>query len=160
MNNLRIKRIHIYEIKNLLIVARILNLCGRDMAKKYDLHHWDNHMIKSSIIVFLCVLRNQIYLVFDGKKPISTFQIKKKRDALFFEKLAVIPEASGKGYGSYCMKMIENQAKKMGCHKICMEVYDQSKHAIEFYKHNGYSRVGKTETLKYTDLIMEKIVKL
>lgn len=160
MDELKLKRVHIYELNNLLAVARILNRCGKNMSKKYDLHHWDNPMIKSCIIVLLCMLKNQIYLVRDGKKAVATFQIKKLDDALFFEKLAVIPETSGKGYGSYCMKLIEKQAKKLGYHKVCMEVYDQSKHAIEFYEHKGYSKVGETGTLKYTDLIMEKTVKL
>lgn len=158
MDELKLKRVPIYELKNLLYVARILNLCGKDMAKKYNLHHWDNPMIKSCIIVLLCMLKNQIYLVLDNKNPVATFQVKKLDDALFFEKLAVIPEASGKGYGSYCMKLIEKQAKQIGFHKMRMEVYDKSKHAIEFYEHKGYSKVGETGTLKYIDLIMEKIV--
>lgn len=160
MGELKLKRVHLYEVKNLLFVARTLNRCGKDMAKKYDLHHWDNIMIKSCIIVLLCMFKNQIYLVLDNNNPVATFQVKKLEDTLFFEKLAVDPEISGKGYGSNCMKLIERQAKKMECHKIRMEVYDKSKHAIEFYEHKGYVKVGETGTLKYTDLIMEKIVKL
>lgn len=159
MDELKLKRVHICEVSNLLSVARILNLCGRDMAKKYDLHHWDNPMLKSCIIVLLCMLKNQVYLMLDNKNPVATFQVKKKKDTLFFEKLAVNPEVSGNGYGSYCMKLIERQAKKMECHKVRMEVYVKSKHAIEFYEHKGYSKVGETGTLKYTDLIMEKTVK-
>ena len=95
----------------------------------------------------------------DNKNPVATFQFKKMKDTLFFEKLAVNPEVSGKGYGSYCMKLIESQAKRMECHKVRMEVYDKSKHAVEFYEHKGYSKVGETGTLKYNDLIMEKTVK-
>lgn len=159
MDELKLKRVQIYELKNLLSVARILNCCGKDMARKYDLHHWDNPMIKSCIIVLLCMFKNQVYLVLDNKNPVATFQIKKLDDAIFFEKLAVNPEVSGKGYGSHCMKLIESQAKKMRCHKVRMEVYDKGKHAIEFYEHKGYSKVGKAYTLKYTDLIMEKTVK-
>ena len=41
-----------------------------------------------------------------------------------------------------------------------MEVYNKSNHAIKFYEHNGYLKVGETGTLKYTDLIMEKLIKL
>lgn len=49
-------------------------------------------------------------------------------------------------------------AKKLDCEKIQMEVYDQSRYAIEFYQKKGYVQVGTTDTRKYTDLIMEKIV--
>lgn len=155
---MKIKRVHIYEVKKALTVAQILYRCGKDMANRYSLHHWDNPMIKSCVIVFLCLLKNQIYLVMDSGNAIATFQLKKLEDTLFFEKLAVIPEEAGKGYGSYCMKLIEAKAKKMGCGKVRMEVYDKSKHAIAFYMCKGYSQVGEIDTIKYTDLIMEKIV--
>lgn len=156
--DLNIKRVHIYEVKQALAVAKILNCCGKDMVNKYGLHHWDNPMIKSCVIVLLCLLKNQTYLVLNGKNPVATFQLKKLEDALFFEKLAVVPEAANKGYGSYCMKLIEKRAKKLDFEKVRMEVYNQSKHAIEFYIHKGYSQVGEAGTLKYTDLVMEKTV--
>lgn len=155
---LNIIRVHLYEVKKAFVVAKILNRCGKDMANKYGLHHWDNPMIKSCVIVSLCLLKNQIYLVHDDMNPVATFQIKELDDVLFFEKLAVVPEAAGKGYGSHCMKLIEKRAKRLGLKKVRMEVYDQSKHAIEFYKHKGYSQVSETGTLKYTDLVMEKAV--
>ena len=156
MNKVTVQKLHKYELNRLLPVAKILNRCGKDMAKKYGLHHWDNSRIKSCIIVLLCVLKNEIYLVLDGEEPIATFQTKKIGDVLFFEKLAVIPEVSGNGYGSHCIKLIEEQARKLGCHHVRMEVYEQSKHAIEFYIHKGYSKVGVTGTLRYTNLVMEK----
>ena len=155
---LKIIRVHLHQMKKAFTVAKILNRCGKDMSNKYGLHHWDNPMIKSCVIVFLCLLKNQIYLVLDAGTPVATFQIKELNDALFFEKLAVVPNVSGKGYGSYCMKLIEKRAIKVGLKKVRMEVYDQSEHAIEFYKHKGYSQVGETGTLKYTDLVMEKVV--
>ena len=156
MDKITVQKLHKYELNHFLSVAKILNRCGKDMAEKYGLHHWDNSMIKSCIIVLLCAMKNKIYLVLDGKKKIATFQTKKIGGVLFFEKLAVIPEVSGKGYGSQCLKLIESQAKELGCHQVCMEVYDQSEHAINFYTHKGYTRVGETGTLRYTNLVMEK----
>lgn len=156
--NLNVERILPYNIKKALFLAKILNDCGRDMAQKYGLHHWDNSMIKSCLIVGIGLLKNRVYLVSEGKNPVATFQVKKTDNALFFEKLAVSPEVSGKGYGSYCMRLIEKMATKLGCERVQMEVYDQSRHAIEFYQKRGYLQVGKTGTRKYTDLVMEKIV--
>lgn len=158
MSDLKAGRIFPWNIKKSLLLAKILNQCGKDMAQKYNLHHWDNSMVKSCVIVGLCFLKNHVYLVLEGKNPVATFQIKKKDRALFFEKLAVNPEVSGRGYGSYCMRRIEKMAKKLDCEKIQMEVYDQSRYAIEFYQKKGYVQVGTTDTRKYTDLIMEKIV--
>lgn len=158
ISELKVKRIFPWDIKKSLLSAKILNKCGKDMAQKYNLHHWDNSMVKSCVIVELCLLKNQVYLVLEGKNPVATFQIKKKGRVLFFEKLAVSPKASGRGYGSYCVRRIEKMAKKLDCEKVQMEVYSLSRHAIEFYQKKGYKQVGKTDTRKYMDLVMEKIV--
>ena len=96
MDKITVQKLHKYELNHFLSVAKILNRCGKDMAEKYGLHHWDNSMIKSCIIVLLCAMKNKIYLVLDGKKTVATFQTKKIGGVLFFEKLAVIPEVSGK----------------------------------------------------------------
>lgn len=155
---LKTKRVFLYEVKKILNIAEILHSCGQDMAKRYGLHHWDNSMIKTYIILVFCLLKNQVYLVLDDNNLVATFQIKKMDDVLFFEKLAVIPMESGKGYGSYCMELIETKARELDCKKVRMEVYDQSQHAIEFYVAKGYMQVGEANTLKYTDIVMEKIV--
>lgn len=144
------------DISKLNAVAFILNTCGKDMAKKYNLHHWDNPLIKTLMIVGLCDLKNEIYLLYDGNKPVATFMTKRNQDELHFEKLATLPSESGKGIGSYCMSKIEELAKDAGCKKVVMEVYEPSQHAISFYEHKGYTVVGMTDTLKYKEVKMEK----
>lgn len=155
-NKLRVKRVQPYHIKNMVEISKILNYCGKDMARKYGLNHWNNPMIKSLIIVYLCVLKNRIYLVLEKNKPVATYQIRVQGQEMFFEKLAVLPSSEGKGYGAYCMKLIEQQAIKLGLNKVKMEVYDKSKNAIGFYVHQGYKKVAENKTLKYTDIVMEK----
>ena len=151
-----IEKVHFYNIKSFFEITKILNECGKDMARKYNLHHWENPMLKTMIIVVLCLLKNKVYLVkYDGLAE-ATFQLKSGEDELFFEKLAVNPISGNKGYGSFCMKAIEKKAEQLGKHKVRMEVYDQSQHAIDFYLAKGYSKVGETHTLKYNSLIMEK----
>lgn len=58
MSDLKAGRIFPWNIKKSLLLAKILNQCGKDMAQKYNLHHWDNSMVKSCVIVGLCFLRN------------------------------------------------------------------------------------------------------
>ena len=149
-------RVHWYNIGKICSVAKILNECGKDMGLKYNLHHWDNLYLKSLLIVLLCIMKNEIYVVSDGKKDIATFQVKCMGNALHFEKLGVRPAAAGAGYGSYCMNLIENMAKKKTINKVKMEVYDKSNHAIQFYEKRGYRKIGTDGTLKYTELVMEK----
>ena len=151
-----LKKIGKLDIPKLYAVARILNACGKNMAKKYDLHHWDNPYIKTLIIVGLCDLQNNTYLLYDASKPVATFMTKRSGDELHFEKLGTLPSESGKGIGSHCMKKIEELAQEAGCKIVVMEVYEPSQHAISFYEHKGYTVVGMTDTLKYKEVKMEK----
>ena len=45
-----LKKIEKLNISGVHKVASILNACGKDMALKYDLHHWDNPYLKSFLI--------------------------------------------------------------------------------------------------------------
>lgn len=140
----------------MMAVAKILNSCGKDMATKYNLHHWDNSFIKSFAIVCFCSLKNEVYLVDCDSKHVATFMIHTNKSSLHFEKLGTLPSESGKGIGSFCLMRIEELALKAGCKRIFMEVYEPSQHAISFYEHNGYSVVDRKDSLKYCELVMEK----
>lgn len=155
---LRLKKIRKYDIFGLSTTAGILHDCGRDMAERYQLYHWKNAYIKSFLIVILCALKNQIYLVYDVNSAVAAFMTRKQGQVLHFEKLATVPSRSGKGIGSFCMTKIEEIARKQDCTKITMEVYESSRHAISFYEHKGYAVTGATETLKYKEIIMEKSI--
>lgn len=98
-NYLQVKRVYPYHIKNMVNISKILNCCGKDMAMKYGLNHWNNPLIKSLVIVCLCALKNKMYLVLEKNKPVATYSMRIQDKALFFEKLAVLPCAEGKGWG-------------------------------------------------------------
>lgn len=144
------------DINKLNKVAIILNACGKDMASKYDLHHWDNTYIKTFAIVGLCALKNDVYLLYEEDKPVATFMTKKNGESLHFEKLGTLPSESGKGIGSVCLGHIERIALETNCKSVEMEVYSPSEHAISFYEHRGYKVTGMTDTLKYKEVKMEK----
>ncbi len=149
-------KLKIWDISGLLKVCDILYKCGKDMALKYDLHHWDNPRIKNWVIVILCALKNNIYLVCDGKKPVATFQTRKVNQSYLFMKLATLPEFAGNGIGTFCLDEIEMLGKSLGCREVICEVYDKSSHAITFYEHKGYMVYGETDTLKYKELKLRK----
>lgn len=152
----KVQKIGLFNIFDQIKINNILFACGKDMAKKYDLHHWDNSHFKNFIIIILCELKNSVYLVKKNGKSVATFQIKQIGKEIHFEKLACAPEYSGKGIGSYCMKCIEEIARKRKCEKITMEVYSSSQHALDFYLNKGYIMCGETKTLKYSEVKMEK----
>ena len=126
------------------------------MAIKYGLHHWDNSYLKTLLISIYCSIKNKLFLVFEDKKPVATFQIKQKNNKLHFEKLATLPSASHSGIGSFCLSYIESLAKEWNCSHVNMEVYAPSEHAIIFYKHRNYNIIGTSQSLKYPLIVMEK----
>ena len=149
-------KLKIWNITDLLKVSNILYKCGKDMAAKYDLHHWDNSHFKNWIIVTLCAMKNNIYLVYNHKKPVATFQTRKVDNSYLFQKLATSPEFAGEGIGTFCLNEIERLAKSENCKEIICEVYDRSERAKMFYKHKGYLVYGETDTLKYKELKLKK----
>ena len=153
---LTVYRVEKYNILALKKVSNILYDCGKNMAKEYGLHHWDNSHIKNWVIVAMCTMKNDIYLVYSSQKPVATFQIQKTKNSLMFQKLATLPAFSGCGIGSFCIEEIERMAREHGCAEVICEVYDKSEHAKNFYEHRGYTVYGTTETLKYRELKLRK----
>lgn len=156
---LTMREIRWYQPVGLLRVAEILYACGRDMASRYGLQHWNNPRFKTWAIVALCVLKNRIFLGADAQgKAVATVQVKVLGNALHLAKLAVLPAAGGKGCGSRCLEWAEEYARVQGCDSVELEVYDRSSHALAFYHNRGYERCGSMETRKYTEIRMKKML--
>ena len=151
-----VQKLKVWNLAKLLKVSNILYECGKDMAMKYNLHHWDNSHIKNWVIVALCVLKNNVYLVCDDQVPIATFQTRKVDSSYLFQKLATLPEHSGKGIGAFCLGEIERLGRQEKCKETICEVYDLSDHAKRFYEKRGYVVYGTTDTLKYKELKLKK----
>ena len=146
----------IYNLKDIFAVTRILYNCGKDMARQYDIHHWDNSKIKTLLIVIICAIKNHIFVVENDNMIVATYQTTIKDKSLHFEKLAVEPQHNGKGIGSFCLQEIEKEARDNGCRNVEMDVYSKSEHAIQFYINHGYTHVKNNNTLKYEILCFEK----
>lgn len=95
-------------------------------------------------------------MVLNDSKPVATFQTRKIGLSVLFQKLATLPDCSGKGVGTFCLSEIEKIAKNSSSNKIICEVYDKSENAISFYLKRGFKICGEKETLKYKELKMEK----
>lgn len=156
---LSVRQVRAHQLGKLLRITEILYACGKDMAEKYGLQHWNNSKLKTLVIVALCVLKNRIFLGMDKDgKGIVTIQARIHDGSLHVAKLAVLPSEGGKGYGSVCLKWMEEYARANGCKTVELEVYDQSRHAIAFYEHCGYTVCGSAETLKYREIQMKKML--
>lgn len=152
-----IKKVGHFNLLSIYRVSQILVSCGKDMAQKFNLHHWNNSIFKTFLIVCYLSLKNDIWLVIDERRQsVATFQTKKTSQGLHFGKLATSPQSAGKGIGSFCMLTIEKIAIELDCNVVYMEVYDKSQHAIDFYLHRGYIQCGVVNSLKYKEYVLQK----
>ena len=134
------RKIKFWNIPAMIKVSDILYKCGKNMAEKYDLHHWDNSRFKTWRIVLSCAKRNDIYLACNDKKtPVATFQTCKMEERYLFQKFATLPEFAGSGIGTLCINEIERLGKNESCKEVICEVYDKSAHAVSFYHHRGFT---------------------
>lgn len=166
MMDFTLKKIFLLDMPSLLRITSILQKCGVDMYEKYGLSHWKNSFIKTFLVICFCILKKKkLYGVYnDAKQMIATFQVLFRPDSvdenakLYFGKLAVSPECGGKGIGSYCLDMMEQLAQKNGVHILTCEVYDKSEFALTFYLKKGFKIVGQKNSLKYTQIVLEKSI--
>ncbi len=150
------KRIKMMDLAGLKKVEKVLYACGKDMAKKYDIHQWDNTHAKDMIILALCELKNDVFLVSDElEKTVATFQVRATDDVLYFEKFGTLPECRGKGIAEKMLEKIKRIAKEKGCSKVACSVYEKNKYALEYYQKNGFTTCGMTQTKKYKLIDME-----
>ena len=150
------KRIRMTDLSGLRKVEKVLYVCGKDMAKKYDIHQWDNTHTKNMMILALCELKNEVFLVSNYVgKTVATFQVRKTDDTLYFEKIGTLPECQGKGIAEKMLEQIKMIAKDKGCPKVACSVYEKNESALEYYLKKGFTVCGIAQTKKYQLINME-----
>lgn len=150
------KKIKMTDLTGLKKVESVLYACGKDMAKNRDLHQWDNTHTKNMLILALCELKNDVFLVSDeAGNPVATFQVNRKKDSVYFEKIATLPEYRGQGIAGKMLEEIKKVARERGCSKITCSVYEKNTYARTYYLKKGFGICGTTQTKKYQLIDME-----
>lgn len=138
-------------------VFDILRACGHEMFEKDGMEHW----IPDYPIEAIEKDCDDKFVVLgydeERKKYTSTFQMYLDDDRnLYIRKVATHPDYQGLGIGKKNLEYVFGFAKKLGCEKVCLDVYDKSKAAIDFYLHNGFRITGKKATRRFEVVLMEK----
>lgn len=85
-----------------------------------------------------------IYVLTIGNKKIGWFSIKRSDNLKEGEFGMMINEPyRNKGYGRQMMKLIEEEAKKLGIKKMKLQVFEDNKPAIKVYKKSGYKETHR-----------------
>lgn len=135
----------------------ILEACGKDMYEKNGLIHWLNPYPKENIEAD--IKNKSVFVVMEDEKYIATFTLACDDDDFYLSKFAVLPEFSGKGIGKKCLEFAESFVLKNSANVLKLDVYDQSRHAIDFYLKNGFVITGEKPTRRFNVLLMEKNLK-
>ncbi len=139
-------------------VHRILKRSGIALAKK-GYFHWIPFYSRRAIRRDCA--DKQVVLVKDlaTGSYTSTFQVYKTADGnLYLRKLATDPAFEGRGIARSNFEYVEAFAREKGCPKICLDVYIRSQKVISFYERMGFVVTGTRRSIRFKELIMEKIL--
>lgn len=151
--------VSLFEVSKIWEVSKILWACGQDMFVNQGLSHWKNSLFKTFLIVIYSKMKYRskiVGILNDSDDMVATYMYDVKESMLHFTKFAVHPKYAGKGVGGYCLKLMEDESRRLNLKALSCEVFDKSFHAITFYENKGFKRVGKVNTLKYTE---QKLIK-
>ena len=100
------------------------------------------------------------FLVFEGDKPIGYMALMPQDTSkLKLDKLYLLPETRGKGYGKNMLEFAENQAKDLGFESLILNV-NRFNPSLDFYKKAGFIVVQQVDIplgpFWLFDFIMEK----
>jgi ribosomal protein S18 acetylase RimI-like enzyme len=66
---------------------------------------------------------------------------KRSMRPLFVEELAVAPEYHGLGVGSFMLEQVEHAARLRGCTHVVLEVAENNKEALQFYRKRNFFKL-------------------
>lgn len=72
-------------------------------------------------------------------------------------KMYLLPEARGKGLGSYLLKQLETTIQEKGFQEIWIETVTVLKEAVQLYEKNGYLPASGVETKRCDRVYVKKI---
>lgn len=106
---------------------------------------------------------NTMYIINRDDKPLGYFATAKDGLTLKLDKIYVLPECQGTGFGGRAMSFVESEASKAGCGQIALRVNRENKKAIDFYLAKGLIISSSIDVPAkhgyfYKDYIMTKIL--
>lgn len=149
--NLKIKKAFVEDAKE---VYQILLLCGNHLEKHFGLGHWSPpyplESIKNNI------LEREVYLIYQENKAVATFTLgttpiaiydpdrwqTNPSQAMYLNRLAVLPEFQAKSLGSWCMEKIEEIARQANCQALRFDAVAKHQKLLSFYTRLGYQNLG------------------
>lgn len=87
----------------------------------------------------------------DNDSIIGCVELRKEGDKLYLGMLTVNPTVQGKGIGKALLNASEQEASRLRCKAIFMNVLTVRKELIDWYIRHGYHDTGKRKPFAFTD---------
>lgn len=135
-------------------IISLTKACAKFMVSK-GIYQWNEHY-PSKAVFKNDIARNELYVLKEQDKIIATIVISTLMDAeyeevqwltpsknnLYIHRLAVHPDAQGKGNARKLMDYALAYAKTKKIHSLRLDTFSQNTRNHTFYKARGYKRLG------------------
>jgi GNAT superfamily N-acetyltransferase len=131
----------------------VIVACGRDMAARLGLHHWDPPLPLAEFRMQAAT--REVWAVLDCGRLIGTFTVGLSpipdypRDyfsdaapALYLNRLALLPSEQRRGLGRACMGEVARIARRRGARAVRFDAVSAHADLRGFYRKLGYRECG------------------
>jgi diamine N-acetyltransferase len=88
--------------------------------------------------------QHHFYLLNDATRDVGYAQLVVKNPEVKLEKIYLLQDVQGKGYGLYLLNFLIGVAKQMGCKRMQLQVNRGNTKAVDFYKRFGF-KIDRSE---------------
>lgn len=122
----------------------LYNLKKKTLKQYIDgLWGWDNNFQRKNLLKHFN--SNRISIILFATKKIGCLILRKSKNWIIVELIALKPEFQCKGIGTFIMKNVISQSQKEN-KPIFLQVLKVNKRAIEFYLKLGFLQTSESET--------------
>lgn len=101
-------------------------------------------------------LKSIFYLLFNDDEAVGFIGIEPKEDLLRIEKIYLLPNTHGKGFGKLLIDFAADEARKQGLSELELNV-NRSNNAYHFYLKQGF-RVVEEVDIPYYEFILDDYI--
>ncbi|HUK11428.1 MAG TPA: GNAT family N-acetyltransferase [Stellaceae bacterium] len=102
------------------------------------------------------IAAQEVHVLVEGGERVGLIVLRRDRDALFVENVAIDPGRRQRGHGYALMAFAEGEARRLGHGKISLYTHETMTENLRFYARLGFREVGRQEQDGFRRVFLEK----